>query len=65
MNTHNKQPIQVNLEPPRPGDLPIIYSNITKIKKELGWKPIKTLDDICKDTLIASKIAFKIAFKKS
>ena len=55
MNTYNKEPIQIQLEPQRPGDLPIIYSNITKIKKELGWKPIKTLDDICKDTLIAFK----------
>ena len=37
--------------PARKGDIPISISDITKIKNELGWYPLKTLDDICKDTV--------------
>lgn len=34
----------------RPGDLPEYYADPTKALKELDWKTIKTLEDICKDT---------------
>ena len=33
----------------REGDIDIIYSNVDKAKKELGWEITKTLEDICKD----------------
>ena len=34
----------------RIGDIPIVYADILKINKELGWYPKKTLVDICKDS---------------
>lgn len=33
----------------RPGDLPIVYCNNQKALEELGWKPTKNVDDMCKD----------------
>lgn len=31
----------------RNGDIPIIFANVTKAEKELKWKAMKTLDDMC------------------
>jgi len=33
----------------RDGDIDIIYANIDKAINELDWKPLKTLEDICRD----------------
>jgi UDP-glucose 4-epimerase len=33
----------------RKGDLPIVYANVDKIQKEIGWESIKNLEDICRD----------------
>ena len=33
----------------REGDRDIVYCNGSKIERALGWKPEKTLEDICKD----------------
>ena len=34
----------------RAGDLPVLYSDPTKAKVELGWTAVKTLEDMCKDS---------------
>lgn len=34
----------------REGDLPQMYADATKAYNELGWKTIKTLEDMCKDS---------------
>jgi len=33
----------------RDGDLQEVYANVDKIKNELGWKAIRSLEEICKD----------------
>jgi len=33
----------------RPGDIDINYSDTSKAKKVLNWKPTKTLEDMCRD----------------
>ncbi len=35
----------------RPGDVPILIADNSKAKKVLGWEPLRTIDDICKDGL--------------
>lgn len=34
----------------RPGDIGVCYADPKKAEKELGFKAVKTLDDMCKDT---------------
>lgn len=36
----------------RHGDVPKLVANIKKATDELGWKITKSLDDMCKDSLI-------------
>ena len=36
--------------PRRPGDLPVLYSDATKAKNELGWVANKTIEDMCRDS---------------
>ena len=36
--------------PRRDGDLPVLYSDPTKAKEELGWVANKSLEDMCKDS---------------
>ena len=38
----------------RNGDISISYANISKAKKDLNWKPIYNLNDMCKDSLIGA-----------
>lgn len=38
------------IAPRREGDLPEFYADPTKIEKELGWKAIKNLQDMCRDS---------------
>lgn len=33
----------------RPGDIAICYADTTKAQRELGWKPKRTIEDMCKD----------------
>ena len=40
----NKE-IPCEIKEPRPGDLPVIYCDNTKICKELNWEPILTVED--------------------
>lgn len=35
----------------RPGDIPECYADADKAFKELGWKAVKTLDEMCEDSL--------------
>lgn len=34
----------------RPGDIAMCYADISKAYKELGWKPQKTIEDMCRDS---------------
>ena len=34
----------------RDGDLPVLYSDPTKAKQELGWAATRTLEDMCRDS---------------
>ncbi|AJD92713.1 UDP-glucose 4-epimerase [Jeotgalibacillus malaysiensis] len=34
----------------RAGDIAVCYADPTKAEKELGWKTVKTIDDMCRDT---------------
>ncbi len=34
----------------RPGDIAACWADPSKAERELGWKTVKTLDDMCKDT---------------
>ena len=34
----------------RAGDLPVLYSDPTKAKQELGWVATRTLEDMCRDS---------------
>lgn len=45
----NNIKITTNITDKRQGDIPILYSDSTKIQRELGWKPNKTLEDMCRD----------------
>lgn len=45
--TGNK--IEYSIEKPREGDPPILVSNYSKIKKEIGWEPKRDIKDIISD----------------
>ena len=45
----NNVNIPIKIGERRMGDIPVVYADITKINKELGWVPLKTLDDMCRD----------------
>jgi len=34
----------------RPGDIAACWADPSKAEKELGWKAVRTLDDMCRDT---------------
>jgi UDP-glucose 4-epimerase len=42
--------IKYVIAPRRSGDIAQCYANPEKAEKELGWKAIKTLEDMCADT---------------
>ena len=37
------------IDPRRPGDIAVCYSDPSKAEKVLGWKAEKTLEDMCSD----------------
>lgn len=41
--------IPFKIAPRRPGDVPVLIASSEKIKKELGWRPTRTLEDMIKD----------------
>lgn len=45
----NNIKIPIKFVEKRLGDLSVVYADITKIKRELGWVPFKKLEDMCKD----------------
>ena len=45
----NNVKIPIKIIERRVGDIPVVYADISNIKKELGWSPYKTLDDMCRD----------------
>lgn len=47
LNKFLEKPINYEFGDRRDGDLPIVYSSSDKIKKELGWQAIYTIDDMC------------------
>ncbi|QRY62777.1 UDP-glucose 4-epimerase GalE [Gordonia sp. PDNC005] len=42
--------IPYEVVPRRPGDLPAYWADPSKANDELGWKAIRTIDDMCVDT---------------
>lgn len=42
----SKIPLKYEIGPPRPGDVIAIYADYSKAKKELGWNPSRSIDDI-------------------
>ena len=47
-STGKKVPYKI--APRRDGDIAICYANPKKAEEELGWKALKTLDDMCRDS---------------
>ncbi len=43
------QEIPYEIAPRRAGDVPVLIASAEKIKRELGWRPQKTLEDIIRD----------------
>ncbi|HBL84295.1 MAG: UDP-glucose 4-epimerase GalE [Clostridiales bacterium GWF2_38_85] len=48
-------PIPYVIKPRRPGDVAISYADIHRAKRELKWKPRKTINDMCLDSYISYK----------
>jgi UDP-glucose 4-epimerase len=44
----------------REGDLPVLYSDPSKIMRELAWKPEKNLSDMCRDGYNYIKNIYKV-----
>ncbi len=42
--------IRVRTEPPRPGDPKVLVADISRARKELGWAPARSLEDIIDST---------------
>lgn len=42
--------IKYEIGPRRAGDLPEFWANANKAANVLGWKTVRTLEDMCKDT---------------
>jgi UDP-glucose 4-epimerase len=49
-NDTNQTSIEINYSINRPGDLAICFADTRKINDQLGWKPKKTLQDMCSDS---------------
>ena len=47
----NSLKINYEIAPRRPGDVDIVTANCEKAFKLLGWKPSKSLEDCCKDSM--------------
>ena len=45
----NNVKIPIKIVEKRMGDIPVVYADITKIKREIGWVPFKKLEDMCRD----------------
>ena len=45
----NQVKVPFTIKERREGDRDIVYCDASKIERALGWKPEKTLEDICKD----------------
>ena len=45
----NEITIQFVMRDRREGDIDIVYSDCNKVINEWGWRPPRTLDDICRD----------------
>ncbi len=45
-----KKQIPYKIAPRRPGDIAACYADPSKAEKELGWKALRSLDSMCKDT---------------
>lgn len=41
--------IPFNIAPRRPGDVPVLIASSEKIKRQLGWRPQKSLEDMIRD----------------
>jgi len=41
--------IPYKIAPRRPGDLPEVYADASKVQKLLGWKALLTIEDMCRD----------------
>ncbi len=44
------QAIPIKIAPRRDGDLPAYYATVDKAKRELGWFPVRNLDQMCAST---------------
>ena len=47
--------VKIKVLPKREGDANALYADISKIKKELGWEPKYTLEDIVKTAFLWHK----------
>lgn len=45
----NNIKIQYNIGMRREGDIPVVYADVSKAYKKLGWKTKRTIEDICRD----------------
>lgn len=53
----NNISIEFKICPRRPGDIDACYADPTKAKELLGWQAELSLEDMCRDAYVASKIA--------
>ena len=41
--------IKISMSPRRNGDLPYFWADISKVKKELNWAPVKHIEEMIAD----------------
>jgi UDP-glucose 4-epimerase len=44
------KPIPYKIVERRPGDLPVSFADPSKAERELGWKALRSLDEMCRDS---------------
>ncbi len=43
-------PVRYEMAPRRPGDVPEVYADVTKARRELGFEAVHTVEDMCRDS---------------
>ena len=51
----NQVDVPYKICPRRPGDVPVVYADPTKAKKELGWEAKRELSDMCRSSWLFIK----------
>lgn len=46
----NGVPVPHEMSDRRPGDIAVVYADSSKAQRELGWKAVRNLEDMCRDS---------------